>query len=476
MIAVGLCAVASAASGAETTWATVTISSSRDFSPSPGWEKGGRPGHWVYTRDVVKTVPAEGREYPPVVVTQGAAAVDVRPFSDALTSHSSPCEAVQIDRRDVTCAYRSGYLVLTKSTELLHIDTVFGRRESDWIARQLRRDRAEFSRELGEKADPVVLVYLLPWAEGACGTLGGVREGLMLLGISRACVDKEHRPELSHFLAHETFHLWNYIVAPRAGTDPWAMMVLEGGAEWAADLVTSGGQSDQPLATSLADRIFSCASSLAGDTRSAYAIVKAQPSIAYNCGAVYVFEKSIVTFGESNARSRFFSWTRAEVTSAAASSKPAREPTGVASEGAVEATYRGTGNWLDATAAWMSAHGVRVRLDGPPTLSQARRMNIDIVRDVLKNDCAGRYGLYTDGIPRIDPVLKGCRTMSVGGQPVSLNGESLQANPVGAAEAWASACKKGEAVTVRYLDGRQESKPRCSKNGLVPIRTVGIVL
>jgi hypothetical protein len=441
-----------------------------------GWTRTQVTQGWRFTRRIDRSTAAEGRSYPGVVNTGNAVVVDIRAFQFPGASEQDWCAQVAAKSPFAGCAIRAGFLVLTRSP-LSDRRPIFSGPEFD--AAFSKRVRAAvsgaanfYAMRMGGNRDYFVVLYALPGGSASdCDSVGGTLPGLLLLGISRGCAAPGPLSSaMDHFFAHETFHLWNHPLAPLAAKDPVAMMFLEGGANFAADLRENAARGRRAFRDRVSDAIYECTNYDTGSRPALAMQIAAEPRIAYSCGTALMF-------GLSGGRAgRYFAMMRSVIAENVGTDLAmrlhdvvTRPDTVLLWEGFQEA-----GQWLGDFQKVIAIAGYRLDTESEPSGSQALGVAVDVIKDVLRNDCHGSYGLYTDAHPRIDPALRGCEQVRPGLHPQALAGFDLFSASMSARKAWLEACRTGKAVRMTYAEGLG-SEVKCAQAQLTAVPVVQLV-
>ena len=314
---------------------------------------------------------------------------------------------------------------------------------------------------LGKESHPVASVVFITDSQGdrsnGCDFSGSSLPGLLLIGLRSGCMDENVviSKGLLHFVAHETFHQWNFGVGDFARPSPdeaVRMMLLEGGAELAADFFLSK-HDKRPVENYLAPQLEDCLEGQASSEVSvSESIVKGDSSSAYTCGAVYVFLRSSSLSGDPLLGFQQL-WKQL-----IAAPKMAN-----VSDAKIDRAFYERSNFRQSLSLELSESNYELRNARGPNASQRFRIATDLMREVLRNDCNGRYGLYTgNGVLMIDPDLQGCRSIIRGKKPESIGGKDIYLDPLTAREAWLSSCKSQGTVDFRYSDDKAVSKVTCT--------------
>lgn len=461
---------------------------------SPDWKLSGvqQPGFFDYTLDIRRSVLPEGREYPLVVrMDPDRAAINLRQLSGPATKNADRiCETVALtvaggERNELQSTTFGGYAFFknglpTQVSSITSDDRIphhFVDSYTDWFHRSRKFYRSALG---GETREVNSVLFLVDQDEegqqSGCRYAGSALPGLLLIGLRPGCLTGRQEPpgDLRHFVAHETFHQWNYTISG-VERDPTAqafrLMLLEGGAELAAVLFNAQTKAagDDVTERYLGAAAKGCVDAALGRQQSIVELVNSNNEYAYSCGAVYAF-LSMAPDGRKplDALARF--WKPVLV----APDKPIRSRVPF-----VDAAFTARISSLPTANELFSATGYQLVAAKELTKGERFQVAVELLREISRNDCQGSYGLFTgaDEIV-IDPNLTQCQHLRAGGKPLNVGGFDIYIAPLQARAAWLSACDAGGTVPVAYKDSDLEatsvacaSKP---KNMFTPLRLLRV--
>lgn len=432
------------------------------------------PGFYSYTLDIRRTVLPEGREYPSVIrLAPDTVIISLRKFMSSTSKDADRiCEDVAVIADDQPAgqlphAVIDGYVFVSNGRSMSAPHTLADKRISqifvDYYVDSLKRSQKFYRSLLGaEKSDIVSVLFIINDVDDAgsgCRYAGSSLPGLLLIGLRSGCLKKEQDiPEdLLHFIAHEAFHQWNFVVESEGyDVDQKSMrlMLLEGGAELAADLFLSQhksghGHSIEYYVNAATE---SCIDDAAYLHRPVVDLISGGDSqLAYPCGEVYTFLRMMSLTSEPiSAFGRLWK----SILSAPGSDI-------IGPDASLEAKFLRSGVSLEVFAKLFYMKGYLLSVAKQPDRSQGFRVAVELVREISRNDCSGTYGLYTGGGRIvIDPSLKQCHNLLAGGKPIAVDGFGLYEVPLEARRAWLAACDAASSVRVTY-DGAEPSNVTC---------------
>ena len=118
--------------------------------------------------------------------------------------------------------------------------------------------------------------------------------------------------------------------------------------------------------------------------------------------------------------------------------------------------------------------GIRLETDSEPGGQQALTVAVGVMRDVLRNDCQGSYGLYTGKQPQVEHNMKGCTHVRPGLHPQALAGFDLLLTPMAARRAWLEACHTRMTVRMTYAEG-VSSDVKCEQEHVSDVIAVKVM-
>ncbi|WP_152624894.1 hypothetical protein [Xanthomonas sp. GPE 39] len=444
------------------------------------------PGFYSYTLDIRHNILPEGREYPLVIrLSPDVAIISLRKLRDSTSKDKEHiCEDVVLTSGDQSQDKSShtvleGYAFFKSGQPMEALPILADRRlPQNFVGHytdSLRSSQKFYRSLLGvEKRNVVSVLFLIDNAvdvEQGCRYAGSSLPGLLLIGLRSGCLRKEQDfPEdLLHFIAHENFHQWNFVVDSAAydrHQHAIRLMLLEGGAELAADLFLSqekGKQGDK-IVHYVSAATETCIDAAAHLKRPVVDLINdGQSGLAYPCGEVYTFLRMI-----SLAREPFAAFRRLWKPILLA---PGNDMMG--SDGPLNKQFLKNNISQDAFAEIFSSVGYRLEAATQPDKSQRFRVAVELMREILHDDCRGSYGLYTGGSEIvIDPSSTRCQNLHPGGKPAAINDFNIYEAPLEARRIWLAACDASTSVRVSYYNFRS-SDVRCTseiKDFYVPLR------
>lgn len=421
-----------------------------------------RPGDYVFTLDISSTVLPKGREYPMVIkLGPQTVAINVRHLINSDGSKFDRlCSSLNLGhptgRKDPPVALLQGYALFVGGHAMPIANVQADQRVPQKVLKKyegwLRRAQVFYRNALGpEKIDLHSMIFLVEGGADArkgCEFNGSSLPGLLLIGVREGCFSASARfaEELPRFIAHEAFHQWNQdIEKVRYLAPETRMMLLEGGAQMAASLflAEAGGREQRGTAHDVAAAAESCVDQAGGQRRSLKLLLaEGEHQLAYSCGMVYTFLR-LVRINQDPAIALGPLWTYL-LQSAVSSPAPG--------DVALNEVFGGEILLKDNLVEIFAQNGYMLHAEtGDLSRGQQFRVAVELMREVSRNDCRGKYGFFTGGGEVvIDPEIKGCRSLRVGGTPISVNGFNLRNQVMLARSAWLSACQSKGNVRVDY--------------------------
>jgi hypothetical protein len=468
-----VCVTATLGVDLEQTTATLEVPSLQRRLPSKSfWRATGvtNSGIQRYSLRIDATLIPEGRQYPVVIrLGKNVIAISLRDFLEKSSEYSKVlCDSVAFGVGEtsttISLTRLGGYVFLKNGQPFLPLSMIADDRVPikftdgylDWQGKA----QTYYERLLGHvRKETVSILFLLDQGtdQPGCRYEGSALPGLLLIGLRRGCLDpsQDSPPGLTHFVAHEVFHQWNYGLAV-GGIDStqqaFRLMQLEGGAELAAHMVESA--SDSGLEQFVGNAAEACLASIgSGELSITARISSGGTDLAYSCGVVYVFLSAISKGRDIEDGFRNL-WL--QLINGGSDSSPEKR-------GELEEEFSALGSPKETL--------IRLFQRARYQLAEAQHLNADqrfgvameLVRSMQHSDCNGSHGFFTGGGKIIlDIRLESCRSFLPGHAPMTIAGFDIYASPLLASMAWQKACERTDTVTVEYAEpGVTPSLVRC---------------
>jgi hypothetical protein len=352
---------------------------------------------------------------------------------------------------------------------------VSDRRTPDWIRERLHQtipDVARFYRQrMGPKALPTIFFYNLAGSHGS-GYHGDRLPGsvtLGLLGEAWGKPDALAAHQITEFVSHELFHVWN----AADGMEPVGAesnIASEGGAELAKMFATAHaeGKGEQAWLAEASASLDDCLLSLPAQGSLAAGHLD-HGQLPYSCGvpvmlvlaalndpqdpAAGYFRMWKTLIGhKSHDRDRKYRWTDLAPPTADAQVMAALD----------RAVH---GDTAYATAIRQALRRSGFELHAPTSLSaeQRQRMNMQLMASLMSSDCDGRVSFWSkpNGF-LLDKPLPSCRTLAAGKLVTSLLGQPfMDDDPQKLAATLRARCNAGKTITAAYADGSPAAELGC---------------
>ena len=294
---------------------------------------------------------------------------------------------------------------------------------------------------------------------GPMGFHGDVTEnGFVFLrfhGESWDAFDPRAANQISTFIRHEAFHLWNRNVAP--GTPPW---LHEGGAEYAAVVaaVAGGVLSETQALEQVSYRAGRCRAALGDRPMSE---LGGGGSAVYDCGVTVQWLADLGRRTSSGGKAHVFTlWASllSEAPQAGYTLAAFRELAGSLAGGFID------GQGWTALAAELRALGVEVETTPDVGEDRSRLLN-----HLMAVSCgSGRFGFWQeDGFVRLD-TAEGCGVLSNKPELTAVESHGLGPDASLAMTAAIARCEKGEPVRVTDRGGKTLEIPCDTPPSRVP--------
>lgn len=327
-----------------------------------------------------------GREYPRIIrISPDIVAIN---FSNLITKHDGNdtiCESLLVNRRklkNTTLLETTGFLILINGRQSLgkslFASNELGLSTVDTYAK-VRKSSTEYFRSLfGEPKRRVVSVLFIndqALDDKTCRFNGSSLPGLLLIGIGRQCLKEDKPPEgFEHYIAHETFHQWNYTLANQSDS-PDTLLLVEGGAEFASTLYLSRAKdnlkSDQSAIRESVPAIKQCMQTEKENHASVEKmILGGNSTISYPCGALF---NLLLSLRPSNYITDEFAkyWLKLLTATAVAHSKNVAVDLNVSDNfSQVSQLFREDADFYDGVSKFLDSRGYT--LDSNYVISRAR--------------------------------------------------------------------------------------------------------
>lgn len=345
----------------------------------------------------------------------------------------------------------------------------------EWIRQRLHASLpgvAGFYRQrMGPMAIPTVFLYRLAGKQPGSAYHGDRLPGSITLGLSDASwqqPDPLAARQLSVFLAHEMFHVWNAGHGLEA-VNAEENLASEGGADMASmfAVATIEGQGKRDWLKSASTPLSQCMLSLPDDA-SALAGHLGNGQLAYDCGVPMMLVIAALNDPRDPVDGYFAAWKRlidARRSSAHAgyhwSDLLPAGPAGAVVRAALVRAVHGDDAYASSILQALRLAGYVVARQ-PITDNLRPSLNMRMMAMLMASDCAGRTSFWThpDGF-LLDSPLPECHSLLAGKKVVSLLGQALASDqPEALASAIRARCAAGGKVSVGYADG-STSAMRC---------------
>lgn len=352
---------------------------------------------------------------------------------------------------------------------------VSGRRTPDWILERLRKtipDATWFYRQhLGPKALPTIFFYNVAGSHGS-GYHGDRLPGsvtLGLLGDAWGKPDADAAHQMTEFVGHEIFHVWNAADGMEPA-DAESNMASEGGAELAKMFASAHteGKGQQAWLAEASTSLNDCLLSLPAHGSLADSGLD-HGQLPYSCGvsvmlvlaalndpldpvAGYFHAWKTLIAHKSHAGNRKYHWTDLAPTNASAQVMAALD----------RAVHDDTG-YATAINQALTYSGFEVRAPTSLSAKLRQRMNMQLMASLMAHDCDSRVSFWAkpNGF-LLDKSLPSCRTLSADKLVVSVLGQPFVDDvPQKLAVAIRARCAANGTITVAYADGSAAAELGC---------------
>ncbi len=345
----------------------------------------------------------------------------------------------------------------------------------DWIRERLHHTipgMAEFYRQrMGPKALPTIFFYSVQGSHGS-GYHGDLLPGsvtLGLLGDAGETRDASTVHQISEFVGHEIFHVWN----ATDGMDPAdteSNLASEGGAELAKIFATAHveGKDEQAWLAEASTSLGDCLLSLPTQGSLAAGHLD-HGQLPYSCGVPVMLTLAALNDPQDPSAGYFRMWKTLIALKSSATDRHYRW-TDLAPPTADPQVMAALDRAVHGDTAYASAIEQALRLTGfelqtPTSLSavQRQRMNMQLMASLMAKDCGGRVSFW--GKPNgflLEKSLPSCRTLGAGKLVISLLGQSLaDDDPQQLAVAIRARCVDNGTITAAYADGSPAAELSC---------------
>lgn len=444
------------------------------------------------TMDVRANVQRPDRTYPPFLrFADGTIAVETDTFASA--EHTTPlCLRFVPAAGEQVIGYGSvssqplrapstpapaAYVAFgTPRVERIHAQLlVSGRRTPDWIRERLHHTvpgLTEFYRQqMGPRALPTVFFYSVQGSHGS-GYHGDRLPGsvtLGLLGNAWKTPDPDAIHQITEFVGHELFHVWNAAdgIEP---VDATSNLASEGGAELAKMLATAHveGNGRQAWVAEASASLNDCLLSLPAQGSLATGHLD-HGQLPYTCGVPVMLTLAALNDSQDPATGYFRMWQALIKRKSSATDRhyrwtdlapPTADPQVMAD---LKRAVHGDADYASAITQALTRVGFV--LQAPTSLSATlrQRMNMQLMASLMAHDCDGRISFWNkpNGF-LLDQPLPSCRTLGAGKLVVSLLGQSfVDDQPQQLAAAIRARCASSGNISAGYADGSPAAALSC---------------
>lgn len=301
-----------------------------------------------------------------------------------------------------------------------------------------------FASTFGElPQEPIVAVT--QDSPGPMGFHGDVTEnGFVFLrfhGAEWDAYDSGAAAQISTFIRHEAFHLWNQAVAP--GTPPW---LHEGGAEYAAVVAAVGGGvlSEADALAEVSSRAARCRAALGDQPMSE---LGRGGSAVYDCGVTVQWLADLELRRSSSGNAHVFTLWATLLSEAPPSGYTLAAFRDLA--GPLAVRFLDGAGW-EALATELAERGIDVDTTPDPAEDRAQLLN-----HLMASSCGpGRFGFWhEEGFVRLD-TGDGCGVLSNQPELTAVESHSLSSAPSAAMVAAIARCGAGKAVRATDRGGK----------------------
>ncbi|MEO8777172.1 MAG: hypothetical protein ABI389_00690 [Rhodanobacter sp.] len=352
---------------------------------------------------------------------------------------------------------------------------VSGRGTPDWIRDRLRHTIpgvAEFYRQrMWPMALPTIFFYSLPDAHGS-GYHGDRLPGSLTLGLIGAAwktPDASAAHQITEFVAHELFHVWN-AAAGMQPVDAESNLASEGGAELAKMLASAHveGDPDQAWLAEASTSLDDCLLSLPAQGSLAAGHLD-HGQLPYTCGVPLMLVLAALNHPQDPATGFFRMWKALVERKSAAIDRDYRwtELAPPAANAGIMATLdravHGDAAYASAIAMALGHSGFVLQAPSSLSAKLRQRMNMQLMASLMAHDCGGRVSFWNEPSGfLLDKPLPSCRTLGAGKLVIALLGQSFADDqPQQLAAAIRARCRAGEQITAAYADGSPAAELGC---------------
>ena len=364
----------------------------------------------------------------------------------------------------------------TPRVERIHaLLLVSDRRTPDWIRERLHHTipgLTEFYRQkLGPRVLPTVFFYSVQGSHGS-GYHGDSLPGsvtLGLLGDAWKTPDPNAIHQITEFVGHEIFHVWNAAdgIEP---VDATSNLASEGGAELGKMIASAHveGKDRQAWVAEASASLDDCLLSLP-DKGSLAAGHLDHGQLPYTCGVPVMLALAALNDPQDPAAGYFRMWKALVERKGLATDHHYRwtelAPPTADRQVMADLEQAVHGDTAYASAITQALKRTGFVLHAPSSLSATwrQRMNMQLMASLMANDCDGRISFWNkpNGF-LLDQPLPSCRTLSAGKLVISLLGQSfVNDQPQQLAAAIRARCADGGSISAGYADGSPAAKLSC---------------
>lgn len=443
------------------------------------------------TMDVQTNLDKPDRTYPPFLrFADGTVAVDTDTFASdgktpSLCSRFTPPRGEQVigNRHAANSPWQApahlpAAYVAFGTPRVEHIGSltlVSDRKVPEWVRARLHTGIpaiAEFYRQrMGPMQLPVVFLYQLAGTHQDSGYHGDRLPGSVTLGLigdAWKIPDADAVHQITRFVAHELFHVWN---ADR-GLEPVSNasnLASEGGADLASMFTTAlvEGKGQAAWLDAASTSLDSCLLGLPDSGKLAGHLDLGQ--LPYYCGVPVMLVLGAMHDPRDPLAGYFRAWKALIGRQRHATGHQYRwsdlaptdgDPTVLA---ALDRAVNGDHAYPVSIRQALEQVGFVLKRRHTPTDDIRVRLNRQLMATLMANDCNGRVSFWSqpEGF-LLDQPLPECRTLAPGRKVISLLGQPLATNrPDALAAAIRARCKAGGKLTVGYADGSAGSSLGC---------------
>jgi hypothetical protein len=329
-----------------------------------------------------------------------------------------------------------------------------------------------YAAKMGPQPLPPIIIYAQSTIDAAPYHWGDRLPGsitLGLLGKGWLLQSQTLEEQLSDFLAHEVFHVWNARVNFVGDGD--SLLALEGGAELASVFARSK-TAPRPASFALnkvSEALNQCQFDLAYGSSLHDLLQSQHPGQApYHCGMVVMFAATASLGVGPEASEEFFKSWKSVLSDT-------RDKTHLWSDLVVKEHRSEKLEDLDRAIATKGAFikflkkaltedAYMIEPVDNLSLQTKKQLAAVIVANLMRLDCAGEVSLWSEeGGFRIDDKIQSCNGLRPGATITGLLGEKPWDDPVYLARKIQSLCQKGSSISIDYSGGGATSLVKCNE-------------